>query len=242
MPSVGSVAAKFDYTAKLNRYFGPILDIWRPPGQERKVKLGLGLAVFYSIVSVLIFNFQHHITGVVNSSEICSNQFLYDAMSWILPKAAYHCDLMRYSTFLTAMSFTPSLFFHPYREITLVLDLWIFFVFLAQSALSFTLWKGNRHGRNELIRVFRERRVMSINWMLLMFLVIGMDIFFALFDAPLVEQPWERRPWINMLGDYYGLGAGLLTGIVAVTSLVIYVGLGMSLAFLKSFSKNVRNP
>ena len=154
-------------------------------------------------------------------------------MSWILPKAASHCDLMLTST----------LFFHPYKEITVVLDLWFFFVFLAQLVLSFSVfWKPFRNGQNDLSRVFREHRKMSINFMLLLSFCIGIIIFMVFFSVPLVEEPGERHPWLNLLGDYYGLGAGLLALAIGIFSFLLSaIGLAVFLAFLQSFSRNVRN-
>ena len=218
---------------RVERYFAPMRGLALHPGNGRRLELGVGLALFYCVVSILIFNFQHYITRAVDSSEICSNRFLYDTMSWILPKAASHCDLMLTSTLL----------FHPYKEITVVLDLWFFFVFLAQLVLSFSVsWKPIRNGQNELSRVFREHRKMSISFMLLLSFCIGTIILMVFFSVPLVEEPWDRHPWLNMLGDYYGLGAGLLTLAIGIVSFLISaIGLGAFLAFLQSFSKNIRN-
>ena len=214
------------------RHFAPLEGMTARPGNKRKFEFGMGLAVFYSFVSVLIFNFQHYITRVVSSTEICFNRLAFDVMSWILPKAAWHCELMG----------TSILLLHPYREITLVLDLWMFVVFLAQFVFSFGVFRKDiRDRQDELSGIFRKHRKMSINLMLLSVFIIGVGIWMVFFWAPLVEEPEDRRPWLAMLGDYFGLGAGLLTFSIAFLSIIFpLVGLFV-LAFLKSFSKEIRS-
>lgn len=215
------------------RYFAPLEGIAAPPVSKRKFEFGMGLALLYSFVSVLIFNFQHYITRVVSSTEICFNQLVFDVMSWILPKAAWHCELMG----------TPTLILHPYREITLVLDLWFLVVCLAQLVFSFSLlWKGVRNRQDELSRVFRKHRKMSINFMLLVAFTFGVGIWMVFFSVPLVEEPGTLHSWLALLGDSYGLGAGMLTLPVGIIFFLFpAAGLVALLAFLKSFSKETHS-
>lgn len=215
------------------RHFAPLEGMTVHPGNQRKFQLGMGLALFYSFVSVLIFNFQHYITRVVSSTEICFNRLVFDVMSWILPKAAWHCELMG----------TRTLLLHPYREITLVLDLWFLVVCLAQLVFSFSaLWKDIRDRQDELSRIFREHRKMSINFMLLSAFVIGVGIWMVFFWVPLVEEPGTLHPWLALLADNYGLSAGVLTFPVGIIFFIFSApGLLVFLAFLKSFSKEMRS-
>lgn len=214
------------------RHFAPLEGMTARPGNKRKFEFGMGLVVFYSFVSVLIFNFQHYITRVVSSTEICFNRLAFDVMSWILPKAAWHCELMG----------TSKLLLHPHREITLVLDLWIFVVFLAQLVFSFGVFgKDIRDRQDELSGIFRKHRKMSINLMLLLALSIGMMIRMVFFSVPLVAEPELHHGWLALLGDRYGLGAGLLTFLIAFLSFMFPLFGLLVLAFLKSFSKEIRS-
>ena len=108
------------HSVRLERYLAPLREVLTRP-EERTLpllKFGMFLVILFCILSVLIFNLRHYVTRILNSDEICSNQFLYDVMSWILPKAASHCDMM-----LTTLSL------NPYKGIAVVLDFWIFLYF-----------------------------------------------------------------------------------------------------------------
>ena len=220
----------FIQSERLKQYFEQLRNASTTP--DRRVNplfhLGIGLALFYPVVSVLIFNFHHYVEKIIDSNDICSNQFLYDTMSWMLPKAASHCDLI-----------STALYFNHYKGVALVLDLWIFIVFLLQTALGFKLSLIVHSDRkNELCELFRERRGLGVNSMLLSLLFCLITIFAMFYDHALVGEWRHRDPWLAMLADYYGFGAGLLTLVIGSTSFFFFGSFSIILfAFLKGFRK-----
>lgn len=221
----------FLFQDRLNKYFEPVRP--KTAGAHRHAHLvfglGSGLSVFYSVISILIFNFHPHVTRIVDSDDICANQFMYEAMSWVLPKAARHCDML----------LTPVLYHNPYKGVLIVLDLWIFFIFMSQFFLGFKFpYPSFSKRADELSKVFRKRRLLAINFILLGMFVCSILIYFVFFSVPLVGYPGERSPWLNMLDDYYGIGAGLMSFIVGGLSLFFSGPLLASYGFWKSFQKN----
>ena len=219
----------FIQSERLKQYFEQLRNASTTP--DRRVNplfhLGIGLALFYPVVSVLIFNFHHYVEKIIDSNDICSNQFLYDTMSWMLPKAASHCDLI-----------STALYFNHYKGVALVLDLWIFIVFLLQTALGFKLSLiAYSKRKNELCKLFRERRGLGINTILLLLFCCLATSFVVFYDHSLVAEQRSRDPWLAMLADYYGIGAGLLT---LVTGLFSFLCFGITSTTIFIFAKSFR--
>ena len=73
-----------------------------------------------AFISFLIVHSHEHMIPSLDSDAICSNRAFMDRASWIIPKLTLDCHLI--ATTLAS---------HPYRKVAIILDFWIFFVFLS---------------------------------------------------------------------------------------------------------------
>lgn len=212
----------------IERYFEPLR---QTPDKriDSFFHFGLGLGASYFIVTILIFNLHDYVTVFLDSDDICGNDFFYEMMSWILPRASSHCDML----------LTPEVYYNPYKGVILILDLLIFFVFLTQTFLGLNCaLMAYRKRKNKLAKIFRERRILGINFVLMMSVFPPLVFHMAIFDDSLVPEPGERHPWLHMLSGDYGIGTAFLTATVGVVSFFGNGGaLYAYLLFFKSFSK-----
>lgn len=213
----------------IERYFEPLLRQTPDKRINSFFNFGIGLGASYFIVTILIFNLHDYVTVFLNSDDICNNDYFYEIISWILPRASSHCDML----------LMPEVYYNPHKGIVLILDFLIFIVFLTQTflGLNFALM-SYRKRKNQLVKILREHRMLSIIFVLIMSVSPPIVFHMAIFDDSLVPEPGERHPYLHMLSGDYGIGTAILTATVGIFS---FLGNGGALyayfLFFKSFSK-----
>lgn len=217
----------FVYSNRLKRYFTSVGDAVGDIKNHPIFRIIPYLILSYSIITFFIFNFHHYIEKILNSGDICSNQLLYKIMSWILPKAASHCDMM----------LMPEVYFNPYKEIAIILDFWLFFVFSIQAILGIKIYSLIYYRRkNEWAKLFHRRHGYRASIMLVYLFILSIVVYMTFFEDSLVPGPHAFDPWMDMLSGYYGIGVTLRTLAISWFSFVS-IGLLTSI-FLTIFSKN----
>ena len=143
------------------------------------------------MVSFLVFQAQDFITQFITSEDICSSESFMEKMIWVLPKLPTDCELV--ATTLAS---------HPSADIAIILDIWIFVVFLFSiivGALYFVL----------ILRKYREPSYRRYSrWMKLLILVLYMIVIpvtaaMVLFNTVLVVS--GSRWWgATLIGHGFG--------------------------------------
>ena len=148
------------------------------------------------VVSFLVFQAQGFITRFITSEDICSSESFMEKMIRVLPKLSTDCDLV--ATTLAS---------HPNADIAIILDIWIFIVFLFSiifGVLYFVL----------ILMKYREPSYRRYSrWMKLLILVLYMIVIpgtatMVLFYPVLVVS--GTRWWGATLASH-GFGAALQT-------------------------------
>ena len=156
-------------------------------------------ALYYgtALISFLMFHAHGPIGKIINSEEICSNETFMEKMSLVVPKLQKDCDLI--ATTLSA---------NPYKEIALVLDLWIFMVFVFSIPLGifYAVKILNKYKEREYINYPTRKKIFFFSAYIIMSPIFS---FFVIFESSLIIHGIHQ--WIATLKSY-GIGAAIQTG------------------------------
>ena len=124
----------------------------------------------------MIFHWHEYIAKIIDSDDFCSSQSFMEAISWILPKLREDCNLI-----------ATTLRWHPYRDVVIVLDLWLFFVLVVSTVGGIYLYV--RMCRYRLQDLNRWRKALSVILPLVMLCISSIYLFASTLYTLGVKHP-----------------------------------------------------
>ena len=193
-----------------------------------------GLFAFFA---ALLYNFQDHITPLVESHDFCKNESIIDISTWIFPKLVSHCDAVTYYELRN----------HPSADIAILLDIYIalycvcslVFMLILLRNMTQQQWMDWQYYIHERVRN-RKLAGLAMFFVIPCILIIGLFGYYEAFVSKELLAPegsCSGRTYLlcrysPLLSTNYGLGPIVQIFFIFFCNLMLFAAISITLSYI----------